>query len=128
MLAVYAVPGYIGAQVANRPSYQTGPATSAQTVFGPCVKPPQNFVDFICISVEIVDLAIPYVATSALLAFIWGLSMFIMGSGSEEKVADGKMIMKWGIIGLFVMFSIWAIMEILARGFGFDFGLPLLPE
>jgi hypothetical protein len=51
------------------------------------------------------------VAAIALLAFFWGLAQFIFKTGSGDKTAidNGKNLMKWGIIGLFVMVSIWGI-------------------
>ena len=46
----------------------------------------------------------------ALLAFFWGLAKFIFRVGGDEKaVEEGKMIMKWGLIALFVMVSVWGI-------------------
>src|SRR3989344_9407038 len=92
-------------------------AHSWDKVFGPCHKPPRNFSEFICIAVDVVQLTITFAASSAVLAFIWGLSKFIFASGNEEKIAEGKLIMRWGLIGLFIMFSIWAIMLMLTLGF-----------
>lgn len=93
-----------------------------------CPKPPNNFKDFVCISMEIISLTTVFAASSAFLAFIWGLSKFIYASGNEEKVADGKMIMKWGLIGLFFMVSIWGVLFALTTGLGLDYGIPLLPQ
>ncbi|MDO8471266.1 MAG: hypothetical protein Q7S49_01515 [bacterium] len=46
----------------------------------------------------------------ALLAFFWGLAKFIFHVGGDEKaVDDGKRIMKWGLVALFVMVSVWGI-------------------
>ncbi len=56
----------------------------------------------------------------ALLVFFWGLVKFIMSAGPGGK-ADGKQLMIWGTIALFVMVSIWGIVhfiggEILGEG------------
>jgi len=103
--------------------------TTSRTYFGQnCEKPPQNFKDFICISLQLVELTIIFAASSAVLAFIWGLSKFILGAGNEEKIAEGKMIMKWGLIGLFFMFTIWGVIWAITLGIGFTFGIPLLPQ
>ena len=98
--------------------------------FGTCPETPTDFKQFVCIAVGLVKQTIIYAASCALLAFIWGLSKFILASGSEEKIADGKWIMKWGVIGLFFMFSIWGVIQVITTGiFGPDiFGLPLLPQ
>ena len=50
------------------------------------------------------------------------------GGGNEQSVEDGKKLMLWGIIGLFVCVSMWGIVRILVDSFGFDGGFPLAPE
>jgi len=99
-----------------------------ESMFGSsCPRPPANFKDFICISFNLVSLAIPYIAAGAVLAFIWGLSKIIYSSGNEERVAEGRMIIKWGVTGLFFLFSIWGALWVFSAAFGFKFGIPLLP-
>ena len=52
----------------------------------------------------------------ALLAFFWGLAKFIFRVGGDEKaVEEGKRIMKWGLIALFVMVSFWGIVIFIQR-------------
>ncbi|PIQ66255.1 MAG: hypothetical protein COV96_02460 [Candidatus Zambryskibacteria bacterium CG11_big_fil_rev_8_21_14_0_20_42_18] len=52
----------------------------------------------------------------ALVAFFWGLAKFIFRLGGDEKaVEDGKRIMKWGLIALFVMVSVWGIIELIQQ-------------
>lgn len=50
--------------------------------------------------------------------FIWGLVRFLWnveeGGGREE----GKQHMIWGIIGMFIMVSIWSIIALLDNTFG----------
>ena len=48
--------------------------------------------------------AFKIVAAIALLAFFWGLVKFIAGAGNEDKRTEGKQVMLWGIISLFVLF------------------------
>ena len=50
---------------------------------------------------------LPVVVGVAILVFFWGLVKYIFAQGSEEAKADGKKIMFWGAVALFVMFSIW---------------------
>jgi hypothetical protein len=46
----------------------------------------------------------------ALLVFFWGLVRFIFRvGGDKEAVEEGKRIMIWGLIALFVMISVWGI-------------------
>ncbi len=59
----------------------------------------------------VINQLIVIVAGLALLYFFWGLVKFIFHSGSEAEQTKGKDIMKWGIISLFVMFSIWGLVR-----------------
>lgn len=60
---------------------------------------------------RIVGLALPIVVGIALLAFFWGLVKYIFAQGNEESKADGKKIMLWGLIALFVMIAVWGLVQ-----------------
>ena len=50
----------------------------------------------------------------ALLVFFWGLVKFIFRVGGDEKaVEEGKNIMIWGVVSLFVMLTVWGLVEFL---------------
>lgn len=49
----------------------------------------------------------------AILVFFWGIAKFILHSGNEEEVAKGKRFLIWGVVALFVMFSIVGIIAVL---------------
>src|SRR6266704_526631 len=51
------------------------------------------------------------VAGLALIYFFWGLVKFIFNSASAEGQEEGKNIMKWGLVSLFVMVSIWGLVR-----------------
>lgn len=55
----------------------------------------------------------------AFLVFIWGVIEFVIKADSKEK-EKGKQFMIYGIIGLFVMTSIWGIIKLLTTTFGFN--------
>jgi hypothetical protein len=38
---------------------------------------------------------------------------FILGANDEEKKGQGKNLMLWGLIGFFVMVSVWGLVNIL---------------
>ena len=54
----------------------------------------------------------------AIAFFFYGLAKYILNAGDEEKKKEGKSIMIWGVIALFVMVSIWGIINVLADTFG----------
>lgn len=59
---------------------------------------------------------IAIVVAMALLVFFWGLAKFIFRVGGDEKaVEEGKKIMIWGLIALFVMVSVWGIIGFMQR-------------
>ncbi len=67
--------------------------------------------DLLAAIYSLVSLFIPIVFTLALLYFFWGVALFIRTAG-ESDVKEGKAKMIWGIVGLFVMTSIWGILNI----------------
>lgn len=62
---------------------------------------------------NLITQATPIVVALALLAFFWGLVTYIFGSGDAEKRKKGLAIMIWGIIALFVMLSVFGIINAL---------------
>lgn len=49
----------------------------------------------------------------AVLIFMWGVIKFVAAAGDEEKRKEGKTFMLWGIIGIFVLVSVWALVRVL---------------
>lgn len=62
-----------------------------------------------------IDILTPIVVALALLYFFYGLAMFILKSGDEDKRKEAKSIMIYGIIALFVMVSVWGLVSILGN-------------
>ena len=58
-------------------------------------------------SLVVTSVLIPLAFSLCLLYFFWGVAKYIWSAGSEKD--EGKSIMLWGIVGLFVAFSIWGI-------------------
>ena len=50
----------------------------------------------------------------ALLFFLWGVFQFILNMDNEDARTSGKQHMVWGIVGLLIMFSVWAIMTFIS--------------
>lgn len=71
---------------------------------------------------DLVELSIPIVAGLALLGFFWGLAIFVFQNGSEVDAEKGKNIMKWGLIALFIMVSVWGIIGFFQRDLGIQSG------
>lgn len=91
--------------------------------------PPSNFKDLVSLFINIINPILLLLAGFSLLVFFWGLASFIFKSGDTKAIADGKELMKWGLIALFVMVSLWGIINFFYGSFGFSgvLGIPLLP-
>ena len=62
---------------------------------------------------------VPLVFSLAFIVFLWGIfNFFIAGGADEEKREKGKQFMVWGLIGFFVMVSVWGIVAVLKRTIG----------
>ena len=72
--------------------------------------------------VDLINRAVPVIIALALLYFFWGIAIFIfnLNTDDEKKRSEGKQVMLWGIIALFVMVSLWGIVKILQRTFFFE--------
>ena len=66
---------------------------------------------------DLIGTATPIIVALALLFFFYGLAKYILNSGDEEKKSEGKSVMIWGIIALFVMVSVWGLVNLLANTF-----------
>ncbi|MDZ4225935.1 MAG: hypothetical protein U1C66_00390 [Patescibacteria group bacterium] len=91
---------------------------------------PSNFKELVGIFVDLIRTALPVIAGLALLVFIWGLVKFVFRVGGDEKVVEeGKKLMIWGLIALFILVSFIAILAFVYGDIGFSqpFGLPFLP-
>ena len=90
---------------------------------------PQNFAELINLFNRLILKLVPVLEVLALLVFFWGLVKFIFRIGGDEKaVAEGKKLMIWGLVALFIMVCIWGILSFLSGSFGFTYQFPLLPQ
>ena len=54
------------------------------------------------------------------LAFFYGVFNFVLGANDKEKRESGKQFMIWSVVALFLMASIWGIVNILQETVGID--------
>lgn len=67
------------------------------------------------------DSVVPLIFAIAFIVFIWYVfTHFIAGAADEEKLSKGRMFVLWAIIGFFVMFSIWGLVNIAVSSVGLD--------
>ena len=78
---------------------------------------------------SLINSIFPILLAIAVLYFFWGLITFIRGAGDPKKTAEGKGIMIWGIIALFVMVSVFGILNWLTQATGLTSNnVPTIPQ
>ena len=69
---------------------------------------------------DVLNMVIPIIFMIATIVFLWGIVLFIISGGDEEKRKEGRQYIIYGLIGLFVMVAGWGIVNVVI-GF-FDIG------
>lgn len=67
---------------------------------------------------DLIEDLIPIVIAIALLVFFWGLAKFIIKAGDETEVKSGRRLMMWGTVALFVIITIWGLIEFIGQELG----------
>lgn len=90
---------------------------------------PSDFRDAVNQVISFIYIIIPIVASLALFVFFKGLAGFILKAGDTSSHKEGRNLMLWGLVGLFIMVSLWGILRFIYNDFGFSrpFGVPTLP-
>jgi hypothetical protein len=71
----------------------------------------------------------PILTTLILVAFLYGVFIyFIRVTDDFKKREEGRKYMIWGIIALFVVFSLWGILKIVNSTFGVENVVPQLQQ
>ncbi len=60
---------------------------------------------------------IPIFITLALVAFFWGIAKFVLSAGNAEKREEGRKVIIYGVISLFVMVTLVGILSFLQATF-----------
>jgi hypothetical protein len=67
----------------------------------------------------VVNRLVPLAITLAMLAFFWGMIRYIYKK-SKDDTKQGRDLMIYGIIAIFVMVSIWGLVSLLQSAFGIN--------
>ena len=66
------------------------------------------------------NIIVPVLFAVAFLVFLWGaFTTFILGASDDTAKTKGKDLMLYGLIGFFVMVSVWGLVNILTGTVGF---------
>lgn len=75
------------------------------------------------ISTEILNPIIAMMFALAMAYFVYGVVAYIWSPDNEEAREKGKQSMFWGVIGMFIMVSVFGIMRFLIDSIGADASL-----
>lgn len=71
---------------------------------------------------------VPLVFAIAFIVFIWGIFQYLILGGHDDEVREkGKQLMLFGLIGFFLMVSVWGLVNILVGTFNLNAAQPQLP-
>lgn len=62
---------------------------------------------------SIVGSLVPILVTLGLVVFLWGLVRYLWSKGGKADIENAKNLMKWGLVTLFVMVSVWGIIDLM---------------
>jgi hypothetical protein len=65
----------------------------------------------------VLDAVVPLIIGLAVVVVLWGIFNYVARGGEEEKRAEGKRFVVYGIVGLFLMTSIWGMVNLLVKTF-----------
>ena len=90
---------------------------------------PSTIKDFFCLVVDLLSLIVGVLGAIAFAVFLWGIATYVFKADQEDARDKGRFIMTWGLIAMFLLFSIWGVLRLLYGELGFEepFGTILLP-
>ncbi len=71
---------------------------------------------------DLFGVAMPLILSLAVLYFVWSLTQYMLKDGEDKAAAKTNMI--WGIIILFVMISVWGLVNVLGDTLDLDNSAP----
>ena len=68
----------------------------------------------------ILNRIIPFIIGLTVFIILWGIFTYITHAAEEEKRAEARQFIIWGIIGVFFMLSIWGFVNLLLNSFDIE--------
>ena len=76
-----------------------------------------NLANLIAQINAVINTIVPFLVGLAVLIIIWGVFNYISGAGDEERQGQAKQCIVWGVVGVFIMLSVWALVNVLVNSF-----------
>ena len=75
-----------------------------------------NAFSILAVVKNILDILIPLLITLALVYFIWGVIKYVISKDADDKEKSRSVVVR-GIIGLFIIVSVWGIVGVIQDTF-----------
>ncbi len=72
------------------------------------------------VSDSIINPLIYFLFALAVVYFLWGSMEFMLNQDNEEKKTEGRSHMLWGVMGIAIMMSVWAILGVVLSTLGIN--------
>lgn len=82
-----------------------------------------GFLDLVA---ALIGRLVPIVIGLAVLVFLWGVLQYVVAKDSDKQ-KEARNVMVWGVIALFVMVSVWGLVNVLSDSLNLDTTGPDLP-
>lgn len=102
---------------------------AASTVTGSCTISGMNTLKDIIMKFVvgcILTRTVYFIIGISVIVFLWGIFKFITAEGDNKQ--GGRELMFWGIIGLFVMVSVWGLVAVLQSTFNLSRNYDVTPR
>lgn len=87
-------------------------------LFLPMIAAAQTVFSILTVFQAILNQIIPILMILATIVFLYGVISYVTSGSDEEKRADAKWYIIWGLIGLFAMIAVWGLVRVLVVTFG----------
>ena len=104
------------------------PCTAPNTPPG-CTVAVTDFKSLVNKIIDNINYLVVLVIGLAVFVFIWGIFKYFVAGADEKKVEEAKNVLLFGLLGIFIMFSVWGLVNIIINTF--DFGnktQPTIPQ
>lgn len=79
-----------------------------------------DLLSFIVVAQSVLKALLPVIIGVAVIVLMVGIIRYITAGEDEEKRTKARGLMIYGIIGLFVMVSVWGLVAFLGSAFGIE--------
>lgn len=105
----------------------TSSALATALLLAPVLASAQTISDTLIFFSVILNGIIGLFITLAIVVFFWGLIRYLFSMGADDA-HEGIKIMFWGVVAIFVMVSIWGIIQLLQRSLRVQSTDPVIPK